>query len=1207
MADALVNVAAEAILKKLASIAVNEVALAWGYKEKLYTLEGTLKMIRAKLQDAENQKGQKHSVMEWLKQLKDVVAEADDVVDEVHYEMLRREVKKRDRVAIKVPSLPSLKKLFFRSEMGHKIKNINEKLSQINKQANELGLQNEQPGPVVQYRPYLETDPNLGEFKIVGREDDEERIIHLLTESRKEEKLTIVPIVGMGGMGKTTLAKSVYNNPKIQQHFDVKAWLCVSVKVDINTLLVKIYESVAGEKPKLETMVNLVRDLELKLGSKRYLLVLDDVWDEQRLYWEDFRSVMINVKSQIGSSILVTTRKLDIGTKAMAMDSCPLKGLSSDHCWYIFKERAFLPGQSPLTELEETGRDIVKKCGGLPLLVKVIGGMLQNYNDPEKWLSIKNSKVWDLEDERDRVEKSLQLSFDNLPNSMAKQCFAYCSIFKTDTLMKKEELIQLWMAFGLVQADEEKDKEVDDVGNDIFQILVSNSLFQDVERDELYGHITCSMHDLVHDLSLSLSKHESLCLVDATNDDIACIPQVKHLAFYQEQNYKLAAEVSMFIERKMVARTLHTLFIKGEVGKTFSFQRLKCIRILKLNKDSIEKLDDSIGELVHLRYLDLSKTYISVLPKSIGKLYHLQTLKLHNCYHVNKFPKTMRNLISLRYFIYDENIPTNIVGQWTLIRKLPSVKVLRRKGHGIEELRHLNNLTGKLCIVDLENVRSKEDAVKADLSRKKNLYDIEFNWSGNDQGSNRVADKDVLEGLQPPGGVKILRIINFCGDNFPDWVTKMAIHIERKWTPLDKLVEIRLYGCSSCLSFPTLEHLPHLRDLWLGGMDSLTCLRSSSVTGSNKPLSPSLRSLWLMGMKKLEKWIDGEPNSSKMISPVLEKLVIWRCPNMILLDECHPHPLVSLIIQNCTGLASIKSIQGLTSLESLSIKRCLSITLSDCRSCLCLPTLENLPHLRDLELEDIDSLTCLSIPDVTGSKKPLSPSLRSLKLSRMFSLEKWIDGATNSSTMISPVLEKLEINHCPKIILLDECHPHPLVSLEIRACTGLVSIKSIQGLTSLESLKIAMCPSLSEITNLPNQCHSLKTLQIIHCDKLTSLSHKMFDCFAFLNELRVGPFSKELDSFPSLQGIEKLSNHLHSLELRGWDHWELIPEEIQHLTSLSWLHIDGFGIQELPMWLASMSSIRHLNFHECKGLNKETVRRGAPQEATDVTLNNKLC
>ncbi|KAL7611991.1 hypothetical protein Lser_V15G05585 [Lactuca serriola] len=1071
MADTLVTVAAEAILKKLASIAANEVALAWGYKEKLYTLEGTLKMIRAKLQDAENQKGQKHSVREWLKQLKDVVAEADDVVDEVHYEMLRREVKNRDRVALKVPSLSCFKQLKFRREMGHKIKNINEKLSQINKQANELGLQNEQPGPVVPDRPYRETDPNLGEFKVVGREDDEKRIIHLLTESRKEEKLTIVPIVGMAGIGKTTLAKCVYNNPKIQQHFDVKAWLCVSVKVDINTLLAKIYESLAREKPKSETMVNLIECLEEKLGSKRYLLVLDDVWNEERLYWEDFRSVMINVKSQIGSSILVTTRKLDMGTKTMVMNSCSLKGLLNDYCWNIFKERAFLAGQSPQPELEEIGCDIAKKCRGLPLLLNVIGGMLQNYSDPEKWLAIKNSKVWDLEDERERVQKSLELSFDNLPNSMAKQCFTYCSIFENDTLMEREELVQLWMALGLVQADEERNKEMEDVGNDIVQILVSNSLFQTVRRDE-YGNISrCSMHDLVHDLSLSLSKHESLCLVDKTNDEIACIPQVKHLAFYQDENEddEFKAKVSMFIERNTVVRTLHTLFINGEIEK-FSLQRLKCIRILKLKGFSIEKLDDSIGGLVHLRYLDLSYSKIHVLPESIGKLYHLQTLKLPGGFE--QFPESMRNLISLRYFKCDKNIPTNIVGQLISLRKLPSFTVLRRKGHGIEELRHLNNITGKLCISNLENVRSKEDAVKADLSRKKILYNIEFCWSeDDDEGANRN-DNEVLEGLQPPADLKILTITRFSGDNFPEWVMKMAVNIDGKWMPLDKLVEITLSGCWSCLSLPTLEHLPHLRDLVLRNMDSLTCWRSSDVTGSTKPLSPSLRSLQLKYMKRLEKWIDGAPNSSKMISPVLQKLEIKYCPMIILIDECHPHPLVSLMIRDCSGLVSIKSIQGLTSLESLSIQSCpsllgitnfsgdnypasvtkmaidiegkwvpldklMSIRLSDCCSCISLPTLEHLPHLRDLVLGEMDGLTYLRSSDVTGSTKPLSPSLRSLQLFSMKRLEKWIDGAPNSSKMISPVLQSLEIYDCPKIILIDECYLHPLVSLIISYCTGL--------------------------------------------------------------------------------------------------------------------------------------------------------------------------
>ncbi|CAH1435927.1 unnamed protein product [Lactuca virosa] len=345
-------------------------------------------------------------------------------------------------------------------------------------------------------------------------------------------------------------------------------------KVDINTLLAKIYESLAGKKPESHCKVNLIKSLEEKLGSKRYLFVLDDVWVEERAYWEAFESCMLNVNSQNGSGILVTTRKLEIETTGMKADSCLLNGLSDDHCWDIFKERVFVAGTSPSPELEAIGREIVKKCGGLPLLLNVTGGMLANYNDDkEKWLSIKNSKVWDLQEERDRVQKSLALSFDNLPNSIVKQCFAYCSIFKKDKVIEREELVRLLMDLGLIQADEERNKEMEAVGNNIFQILVSNSLLQDVERDE-YGRVdNCSMHEMVHDLSLSLSNHESLCLVDATNDDIACIPQFKHLSFYQDQNEydELKANVSMFVERNTLARTLHTLFIKVEAEKKLSF------------------------------------------------------------------------------------------------------------------------------------------------------------------------------------------------------------------------------------------------------------------------------------------------------------------------------------------------------------------------------------------------------------------------------------------------------------------------------------------------------------------------------------------------------------------------------------------------------------------------------------------------------------
>ncbi|PWA74777.1 Cc-nbs-lrr resistance protein [Artemisia annua] len=1060
MIEAFVTVVAEVILEKAFSLAANEFAIAWGFKDNLKILHNKLEMIRAKLRDAERQKGSE-AVTVWLKQLKTVVSEADDLLDEVQYEVLRREVKKRDHTTRKIRCHPSLKKFSFHREMGHKIENIITKLSEINKQALELGLQIEQQGP----NPNSlrkETHSYLDEFKIVGRENDEQHIVELLTELKKEEKLTIVPVVGMGGIGKTTLAKSVYNNPKIQKRFNVKAWLCVSVKVNINRLLEMIYESVTRKQCELPTTENLITKLREELGSKRYLLVLDDVWDEERIYWDEFRSCMVNVNLDNGNAIIVTTRKLEIGTNDMKKNSLTLQGLSDDEGWFMFKERA-----KPLPELEEIGRDVVKKCHGLPLLVKLIGSMLQNYSgDKDKWLSVQESMVWG-EEEGEMVLSIMKLSFDNLPNSISKQCFAYCSIFEKDTVMEREELIQLWMALGLLQVDGTRNHDMENLGNDIFKILVSNSLFQDVEMDK-YGYVySCKLHDLVHDLSLHISGDESLCLLVPSSDKVHN-PHLKHLSVYQEEAN--SSFLYKFIE-ETGSRSLHTLFLKG-TWKKISFQDFKCLRILKLTHSKQKRtVDVSVGDLVHLRYLDLSGIDIRVIPKSISKLHHLQTLKLGFYWGSKKFPEGMRNLISLQHLesIFFVRSPKD-VGQLTSLRTLSYFSVGRKKGYQIEELGRLKHLGGKLDISNLEEVSSKEEAIQADLVGKRNLYKINFSWNKSNEGL-RQKDKDVLEGLQTHANVKSLTIKNFSSDCFPMWIMNMSTNIGGKWIPLDKLVDVTLSWCRNVLSLPMVWKLPLLRDLVLHDMDSLTSLSSSVGLGSSEPISRSLRKLKLIsGMKRLEKWTDA---------------------------------------------------------------------------------------------------------------------------------------ATNSSTMISPVLETLYISDCPKIILLDEHYPHPLVELTIHYCTNLESIRSLQGLTSLERLVINKCPSLLGIPNLHNLGGSLRVLEIRECYKLTSLP-RGFDSLTLLRRLELGPFSKELDCFPSIQGIEKLrGSNLRSLTLTGRRHWETIPEEVKHLTSLELVYIYNFGIREIPIWLTNMSSIRVINFDYCPELDADSVLKGAPREAEHVWLNDR--
>ncbi|GJV90145.1 CC-NBS-LRR resistance protein [Tanacetum coccineum] len=524
------------------------------------------------------------------------------------------------------------------------------------------------------------------------------------------------------------------------------------------------------------------------------------------------------------------------------------------------------------------------------------------------------------------------------------------------------------------------------------------------------------------------------------------------------------------------SRSLRTLFLKGSYRKKISFQDFKCLRILKLTGftktgDLFTKtrIDESVGDLVHLRYLDLKGTYIEVLQKSISKLHHLQTLKLGSYLGgFKKFPYGMRNLISLQHLESDYYFRSpKDVGQLTSLRTLSYFSVDRKKGYQIEELGCLKHLGGKLNISNLEEVGSKEEAIQADLAGKKNLYKIKFCWNESNEGA-RQKDKDILEGLQTHANVKSLKIKNYSSDRFPEWVMKMSTNAGGTWISLDKLVEITLSGCRNVLSLPVVWKLPLLRDLVLSDMESLTSLSSSVGLGSSEPLSRSLRKLKLRGMKRLEKWTDAATNSSTMISPVLETLSISGCPNIILLDEHYLHPLVKLVIGNCRNLDSIRSLQGLTSLESLAI---------------------------------IGRNSLLGIPD------------------------------------------------------------------------------------------------------LHNLGGSLRDLKITYCDKLTSLPSGI-DSLTLLDKLELGRFSKELDCFPSLKGTEKLRSNLRHLHLNGCHHWESIPEEVKHLTSLEYLIIRGFGIGEMPMWLTNMSSIKRIFFHECPGLDA-AILKGAPREAEFVYFDHR--
>ncbi|XP_030940330.1 putative disease resistance protein RGA3 [Quercus lobata] len=1162
MAETVLNVVAEEILGKLISLATEQIGLAWVFEEELTQLRESVEMIQDVLADAERKQVSDRFVMRWLQRLKDVAYDADDVLDELAYEILRRKVEIRNQMKRKVCFFFSLSNpIAFRIKMANKIKTIHESLKRINDEANGFGLI--RAGSVYgnpETIPNRETDSFLDPSEVVGREDSVSEIVKLVT-STTGQQLSVIPIVGMAGLGKTTLAKLVYNHELVKNYFDKKIWVCVSDDFDDKRILRGILESLAGNPSQLESKNAILQNLQKELQGKRYLLVLDDVWNEDLLKWDALRGCLLGINSNFGNNVIVTTRSHKVAEIMETFSRHQLEKLDDDECWSIIKKRV---SAVPLTpDLEAIGRDIAKKCGGVPLVAKVLGGTMSLKRVKSQWLTIQNSEVWSsLHDSNDMLP-ILKLSFDCLSSPSLKQCFAYCSIFPKDYVMDKEELIQHWMAEGFLQPSQGSDLVMEDIGFMYFDILLANSLLQDAEKDEYDNIVSCKMHDLVHDLALLVSKFETLIVDGDLEVDIS---HVRRLSIQSEG--EIVPRISF---SKVHVRRLRTLVSNTDVfGNTLS--NFKCLRVLRLSGFSIKELSESIGRLIHLRFLHISCPNIKVLPKSITKLYNLQTLNVHNCYGLRELPKDLKNLVNLRSIVVNYNVDMwsllKDIGQWKCLQMFPLFFVKQDAGHQIEELGQLNQLRGVLTINDLENVRDKDEARRANLAEKAKIDMLGFRWgySRNKREVNYNNDEDVLEGLQPHQNLKSLEIEGFEGKKFPSWMLR-SCDAKDALSLLDNLIKINLSGCTECEEVPTLGCLPCLKFLVIEGMDKVTCIGVKFYTmysddSHRNELFPALRKLYLKNMNCLVEWQDAmEVTAARVVFPCLEELTIEDCPQL----RSAPRHFLSL------NKLEIRGVCG-TIFENVSSK---------------------LTKLTSLDVSSVSELAFLPM-------QIFCASLRSLKIEKCGELSHIPDAL---HTLIS--LETLEVKGCPKLMSFpsiqgvasllrhlaiscgDEVLPTGLQSctslqdLRISDCPNLILIPNLRELQSLTQLEIWRCPNLKSIADL-EELRSLNKLAICKCQKLTGLPQGLRDC---LKGLSIGGFCEELDVFPSLSSIQHLHSSLERLYLHGWAKINTLPDEIQHFTALKHLYIGEFDeIEALPEWLGNLSSLRRLDIKGCKNL-----------------------
>ncbi|KAL0441003.1 UNVERIFIED_CONTAM: putative late blight resistance proteinR1B-17, partial [Sesamum radiatum] len=365
--------------------------------------------------------------------------------------------------------------------------------------------------PVVSKLPTSSTTlPTSGKNTMIGFDEHLLRIMDELT--RDKPNLQIIPLVGMGGIGKTTLARNIFDHPYVIQHFDKRIWFTISQNYSVHEILVRLL----NDGSDLEvTEAKLGERLYKSLFGERYLIVMDDVWSVEA--WDALKLFFPNNRN--GSRVMITTRLGNVADSLGSQKPYLMDFLDEDKSWNLFCYKAFAQKGCPYPELEEIGKVIAKACRGLPLTIVVIGGLLANSNtEQEYWKYVaKNVNSFANSEDNEYCLKILALSYENLPIYL-KSCFLYMRAFREDEEIKVSKLTKLWIDEGFLKPV--RGKTLEEVAIEYLKNLADRNLVLIPEWTERGKPKVCGIHDLLRDL----------CLKEADKEHFIRIPRVQRIS-----------------------------------------------------------------------------------------------------------------------------------------------------------------------------------------------------------------------------------------------------------------------------------------------------------------------------------------------------------------------------------------------------------------------------------------------------------------------------------------------------------------------------------------------------------------------------------------------------------------------------------------------------------------------------------------------------
>ncbi|KAM2614196.1 hypothetical protein TB2_028849 [Malus domestica] len=1144
--------------------------------ELLNKLETTLIYVHAVFDDAEEKQISNLAVRQWLTKLKEVVLDAEDLLDEIKTEALSRKMEAEfgsSTSTNKVQGLISASvRAFDETSIDSMIEEILERLGFVAKQKDAFHLK---AGCKHRISQTLPSTSLVEGSDVYGRDKDKETIIKLLLSNDVTgSKIGVVPVFGMGGIGKTTLAQLVFNDDAVKGHFNLRAWVCVSEVFDVVKITQTLYGSVTSQNCDITDLNMLQVKLKEVLTRKKFLFVLDDVWNESYNDWDILRRPF---ESGVrGSKIIVTTRNKGVASMMGTRPTHHLMQILEEDCWLLFAKHAFENESGFVDPNQEViGRQIVSKCKGLPLAAKSLGGLLRSESNLEEWKNILQSDIWELSDAKSGILPALWLSYQYLSPHL-KRCFGYCSIFPKDYKFRKSELVLLWMAEDLLQPN--RMKMMEEVGEKYFDDLVSRSFFQ------YSSYNSFIMHDLISDLAKFVSGKFCIRLEDICSlDDVT---RARHFSYLESYDVDFQRFDTLY-----EAKYLRT-FLLGYSLPTVRCDlllKLQCLRVLKLQGHHMKELPDSVSNLKHLRYLNLCWTSIKKLPETIGSLCNLQTLLLSECKDLSELPATLSRLINLRHL---DITGTKIKSMSLHLGKLKDLQTLggafvldKHTGRNIVELKGFQQLRGTLHISGLHNIVHAKDALEAKMGDKKHLSEVTLKWDG--CGDDSQKDNAVLRNLQPHTNLEVLTIERYGGTTFPSWLGDDSFN---------NLVSLRLEDCRYCFSMPPLGQLPFLKRLEIEGLNGVE-LVGSEFYGETKPAFRSLEYLRFQWMQEWQEWsfagrIGGEGGDF----PNLRELSVKFCPKLTgkLQLDCFPRlELLTLWSVNIESLASSQECDEchieLPCLRELQTMNCRNLigfvgggvllapkltvlSMFGCKNLWSLPEEMHisLPSARFIHIENCEEFEWF----------PRESELLSLRQLRMSECAHFL-GFRNGGRLMVPKLTSLKFCRCEKLRTLPEeivislpC----LQSLSIQECKEFESFPEECNLPSLENLKILDCPNFVGFPHGGLHAPNLTKIDMRECEKLRSLPADMHSLVPSLEFLSIS-YCPELESFPE----GGLPAKLELLKIGGCK--KLIANRmqwgLQRLTSLRRLGVGFFECEDvvesfpeeglLPATLTSLS------------------------------------